>query len=89
MSSDGLGQYTKDIEYRKNYMIRSAKTAAKELADMVSYLQDQDLDYRMFELAKIFGEIAEVAQYGKECMLQGAQAQSFESMFNIKEREIK
>lgn len=76
---------SRDMEYRKNYMISCAQTSIKELADMISNLQEQEFDYDMSEIAEMFREIEDVARYGGECMLQGAQAQSFENMF--KERK--
>ena len=77
----------RDIEYIKNFMISRAQTSIKELADMISNLQEQEFDYDMSEIAEMFREIEDVARYGGESMLQGAQAQSFESMFKIKERK--
>lgn len=78
-------QYTRDMEFRKHIMIRCAQTAIKELADMISNLQEQEFDYEMSEIAEMFREIEDVARYGEESMLQGALVQSFEYMF--KERK--
>lgn len=75
---DLLNQY-------KNFMISCAQSAIKELADMISNLQEQEFDYKLSEIAKMFREIEDVARYGGESMLQGEQAQSFEYM--LKERK--
>lgn len=74
-----------NAEITKNIMITRAQTAIKELADMISNLQEQEFDYKMYDIAEMFREIEDVARYGGECMLQGALAQSFEDMF--KERK--
>ena len=78
-------QYKRDIEYIKNFMISRAQTAIKELADMISNLQEQEFNYKMYEIAEMFRDIEAGARYGGESMLLGAQAQSFEYVF--KERK--